>query len=184
MVDAQWEFGSGDGDLLLGTGVAGRAAKMGHRLTIAMDTWQAVVSWAGDRPAAVRVTVEVDSFAVRRGEGGLTPLSPPEKTLIRVNALKCLDSARYPRIRFDCSDVAPIDGGYRLAGTLEIHGREHPHTVDVRVTDLGDSWELRCDTAVLHSDYRVKRYSMLMGSMQVADEVTVSWRAVRAKDGR
>lgn len=184
MAAAQWEFDGSDGELTIGTGVAGRAARMGHRLTVAMGSWRAGVSWAGDRPETMQLTVDVDSFAVLRGEGGLAPLSPPEKALIRMNALKCLDATRYPQIRFHSGDIAEVDGGYRLAGTLAVHGREHPHTVDLRVTDAGDSWLLQCDSTVLHSDYGVKRYSLLMGSVQVADAVTMSWQATRAKDRR
>ncbi|PRC56354.1 S-adenosyl-L-methionine-dependent methyltransferase, partial [Mycobacterium sp. ITM-2017-0098] len=44
MADTVWELGSSDGQLLLKTGVSGPAAKMGHRLTIAVD-WHATVEW-------------------------------------------------------------------------------------------------------------------------------------------
>lgn len=170
----QWQLDASHGSLQLGTEVAGRAAKMGHRLSIAMERWQATVSWSGDQPAAVDLTVEVDSLRVLRGEGGLTPLTAPEKTLIRANALKCLDSTRHRLIRFGCNDIEAIDGGYRLAGELGIRGRTKPHVIEVRVTGDGDSWQIGGDTRVRHSDFGVRRYSMLMGSMQVADEVAVS----------
>ena len=49
MVDG-WSLHAPDGELLLRTGVAGRAARMGHRLTIAMTRWQATVTWDGDEP--------------------------------------------------------------------------------------------------------------------------------------
>ncbi|GJO20121.1 hypothetical protein NJB1728e18_19480 [Mycobacterium marinum] len=49
--------------------------------------------------------------------------------------------------------------------------------------DLGDSWRMSTETAVRQSDYGVKPYSLLMGSLQVADEVTISFSAVRAKNG-
>ena len=35
-----WKLDASDGQLLVKTGVAGRVAKMGHRLTIAMNTWR------------------------------------------------------------------------------------------------------------------------------------------------
>ncbi|PRC62135.1 S-adenosyl-L-methionine-dependent methyltransferase, partial [Mycobacterium sp. ITM-2017-0098] len=71
-----WELGSSDGQLLLKTGVSGPAAKMGHRLTIAVD-WHATVEWASGEPAAVELTVDVGSLAVQRGDGGVTGLSGP-----------------------------------------------------------------------------------------------------------
>ena len=83
-----WRFDGSEGQLLVHTGVTGRAAKMGHRLTIAMDTWRATVKWTDGEPADVELTVAVDSLQVVRGEGGVTPLSGPEKALARSNALK------------------------------------------------------------------------------------------------
>lgn len=165
------------GELLVRTGVSGRAAKMGHRLTIRMKRWQATVRWSTDRPTAVHLTVAVDSLEVLGGQGGLTPLSAPEKTLARVNALACLDSDRYPRIEFQASDIAATAAGYRMIGTLQIHGRQRQHTLEVRAEHFDESTRLRCDTEVRHSDFGVKRYSMLMGSVKVADTVTVSLSA-------
>ena len=92
-----WSLDASDGELLLGTGVRGRAARMGHRLTIAMTRWHATVNWAGSEPATVELVVETDSFEVLRGEGGVKGLSAPEKTLVRSNALKSLDASRFPR---------------------------------------------------------------------------------------
>ncbi|KAA1432401.1 YceI family protein [Mycolicibacter arupensis] len=163
------------GQLLVKTGVAGRASKMGHRLTIVMDRWEAAVTWDGTRPKAVELTVEVDSLRVVQGEGGMTPLTAPEKTLIRANALKCLDSSKHPLIRFTATDIAPTDDGYRLTGELEIHGRTKQHVITVAAAEDGGSWQVSADTQVRHSDFGVRRYSMLMGAMQVADEVTVSF---------
>lgn len=181
MVDAAWNLDASDGELLVRTGVTGRAAKMGHRLTIRMTSWQAAVSWSVDRPTAVDLSVEVDSLQVLRGDGGLAPLSAPEKVLVRSSALKCLQSNRYPRIRFQANDVSMTGAGYRLTGALTVQDRTHQHVVDVRVSDLGESWRMHGETEVRQSDYGVKRYSMLMGAMQVADTVTVSLAATRTK---
>lgn len=174
MTATQWQLDASDGQLLVHTDVAGRASKMGHRLTIAMERWQASVSWSGESPTGVDLVVEVDSLRVLQGAGGVTPLTPPEKTLIRSNALKCLSADKHPQIRFACDDVEPAGDGYRLSGTLEINGRRKPHVVAVRVAREDGSWQVSGDTKVRHSDFGVRRYSMLMGAMQVADEVTVS----------
>lgn len=181
MAEAMWRVDSSDGELRVRTGVTGRAAKMGHRLVIAMNSWAVQVSRSGDRPVAAELTVEVDSLEVLTGEGGLTPLSGPEKTLVRSNALKCLHGDRYPRIVFRADDVAATDAGYRLTGVLTIHGRDRPHTVDVRVSDLGDSWRLECDSEVRQTAHGIKPYSMMMGALKVADPVTVSCSAVQTK---
>lgn len=183
MVAAQWQLDASHGRLLLGTDVTGRAAKMGHRLAIVMDRWTATVARSGERPTAVALSVEVDSLRVLHGDGGLTPPTAPEKTLIRSNALKCLDAGKHKLIRFDCDDIEEIAGGYRLSGTLQIRGRTAPHVLEVHVTDDVGSWQVEGATVVRHSDFGVRRYSMLMGAMQVADEVSVSFAGSIASDG-
>ena len=174
------QIDASQGQLLLGTDVSGRAAKMGHRLTIAMERWQATVTWAGQRPSAATLRVDVDSLRVLRGEGGLTPLTAAEKPVIRSNAFGCLDPDTYPQIRFESQDIATTDAGYRLTGTVQIHGQSRPHVVDLRVAPVDQqsrSWRIECATSVRHSDFGVRRYSMLMGAVRIADEVTVSFSA-------
>ena len=177
-----WVLDASSGELLVRTGVAGRAAKMGHRLTLAMRDWQATVQWDGDDPVKADLTVDVGSLDVVRGDGGLTPLSGPEKILVRTNALRSLDAQRFPRIDFAAETIEPIDDGYRLTGELTIHGKTRPLTVEVCTDDLGDSWSLSSETVVRQSDFGIKPYSQLLGSLKVADDVTVSFRARRAKD--
>jgi polyisoprenoid-binding protein YceI len=177
-----WSLDASDGELVVRTGVTGRAAKMGHRLTIAMNSWQATVRWAGGEPVEAELAVAVTSLEVLRGEGGLKPLSGAEKTLARSNALKSLDADRFPQIRFQANDIAKTGDGYRLSGTLEIHGMARQRAIDLRVDDVGNSWRLCCEADVRQSEFGVKPYSMLMGSMKVVDNVIVSLTAVRVKD--
>jgi len=179
---AAWGLDGSDGELLIRTGVAGRAAQLGHRLTIAMRRWRATVQWNGDSPVSADLTVDVDSLEVVRGDGGLTPLSGPEKILVRGNALRSLDGRRFPRISFATNTIEKIDDGYRLTGTLTIHGKARTQVVDVRTDDLGDGWRLCSETLVRQSDFGIKPYSQLLGSLKVADEVTVTFNAQRAKD--
>ena len=177
-----WKLDASDGQLLVKTGVAGRAAKMGHRLTIAMNTWQAAVQWSGGEPVGVDLTVEVSSLEVLRGEGGVKGLSGPEKALARSNALSVLDADKFPQIHFQADDIEKTDDVYRIAGTLEIHGKAREHVIDLRVEDLGDRWRMSCEAEVRHSEFGLKPYSMFLGSMKVVDTVTVSFTAERAKD--
>ena len=182
MTGAVWALDASDGELLLRTGVTGRAARMGHRLTIAMTRWRATVHWAGAQPVTAELAVETDSFEVLRGEGGVKGLSGPEKALVRSNALRSLDAGRFPEIRFTAETIDKTDYGYRLTGMLQIRGKSRAHVIDLHADDLGDSWRMSAESVVRQSDYGVKPYSLLMGSVQVADEVTVSFTAVHAKD--
>ncbi|GBE68310.1 polyisoprenoid-binding protein [Mycobacterium sp. MFM001] len=174
---AVWTLTASDGELLVHTGVTGRAAKMGHRLTIAMRDWRATVTWAGDEPAAAELTVAVDSLDVVRGEGGVTPLSGAQKALVRSNALRSLDADRFPDIRFAAEGIEKSADGYRLTGPLRIRGKTRKQVIDLGTTDLGDAWQMSAQATIRQSDFGVKPYSLLMGSLKVADEVTVSFAA-------
>jgi polyisoprenoid-binding protein YceI len=176
-----WTIDVSDGELLIHTGVAGRASKMGHRLTIAMRRWQATVRWSDGAPVAAQLTVDVDSLEVLRGEGGLTPLSGSQKILVRSNALRQLGAGRFPEICFDADSIDRSRDGYRLAGTLQIHGKTRPQVIDLRTEDLGEVWRLSSQAVVRQSDFGVKPYSLLMGSLKVTDDVTILFTAQRAE---
>lgn len=135
------------------------------------------VEWSAETPTAVRLTADVDSLAVERGEGGLTPLSGPERAIARTNALKTLSAQRYPTVTFESDDVATAEGGYVLTGVLDIHGHRREHRVTVDVSDRDGSWHLSSRTPMRQTDFGVKPYSMFMGSMKVVDTVTVTWSA-------
>ncbi|MGZ6780997.1 MAG: YceI family protein, partial [Mycobacterium sp.] len=126
-----WNLDASDGQLLVKTGVTGRAAKLGHRLIIAMNSWQATVTWTGGAPTGVDLVVDVDSLEVMRGEGGAKGLSGPEKRLARSNALGILDADRFPQIHFSSDDVDKTDDGYRIVGSLQIHGTDRDCVVDL-----------------------------------------------------
>jgi polyisoprenoid-binding protein YceI len=177
-----WTLDVADGELRLRTGVKGRAARMGHRLTIAMTCWQATVRWAGTDPVAAELAIETDSFEVVSGQGGLKGLSGPEKALVRSNALSSLDAGRFPEIRFTADVIEQTEKGYRLTGALQIRGKQKQHVIDLHTEDLGDSWRMSAESTVRQSDYGIKPYSLLVGSVQVADDVTLSFTAVHLKD--
>ena len=107
-------------------------------------------------------------------------LSAPEKSLARSHALKALDAGRFPRIRFSADRIEQTGDGYRLHGTLEIHGKSRRREVDLRVKDLGDAWHMSCEAEIRQTDFGVKPYSMLMGAMKVVDTVTVVFTATRS----
>lgn len=176
-----WTLTAADGELQILTGVGGPAAKMGHRLTIAMASWQATVDWRAGKPVTAVLVVDVDSLQVLKGEGGVTPLTGPEKVVVRTNALKSLDAKKYPQIRFEAGSITKTKAGYRMTGEVQIHGTTAPQTVDLAVTDSGGVWVMSAEVGVVQSAFGVKPYSLLMGTMKVADEVTLRFTARHPK---
>lgn len=177
MTEESWSLDAGNGELHILTGVTGRAAKMGHRLTMGMQSWRASVDWKAGQPVHAELTVDVDSLEVLKGEGGVTPLGGPEKGIARNNALKSLDAKKFPQIRYSSDNIAKTDTGYRMTGTVEIHGTSRPQVVDVTVDRTGDSWNLATQVTLTQTDFGVKLISLFMGSMKVADELTVEFHA-------
>jgi polyisoprenoid-binding protein YceI len=178
-----WTLDASAGELHILTDVAGRAARMGHRLTILVGQWHATVEWYAESPVAVRLTADVDSLAVESGEGGLTPLSGAERALARTNLLKALSAQRYPTVSFESDDITATDGGYLLTGAVEIHGHRRDQRVALDIEDRGDTWRLSSRTEVRQTDFGVKPYSMFMGALRVADAVTIAFSADRSKAG-
>lgn len=164
-----WEFGPADGDLLIRTGVEGRAARLGHRLTIAMTQWRCDVTLRQGIPAIVDVVVAVTGLRVRHGEAGVKPLTEQDLASIRDNALGCMAAARHPCIEFHAAVVAPTESGYRVPGMLQVCGNRRPLTLAVTVA--AGAFEAR--GTVRQTDFGIRPYSQLMGSLKVSDEVVV-----------
>lgn len=181
MSDTAWTLTAAEGELQIHTGVGGPAAKMGHRLTIAMASWRADVQWRGGEPVSAGLVVDVDSLQVLQGEGGVTPLSGPEKGVVRSNALKALEAKKYPQISFQTESITKSPTGYRLDGIVEIHGTSRPQSVDLAVEDSGGVWTMSAQVPVVQTQFGVKPYSLFMGSLKVADEVTLRFTARHAK---
>lgn len=181
MAESQWSLDPSSGELLIRTATAGPAAKMGHRLTIAMRSWQGSVRWRDTSPVAAELTVAVDSLEVLGGEGGVTPLTAPERAVARSNALKSLGAKKHPQIRFTSDQITRTAEGYRLTGTVQIHGRERPQTVDVTVAEEDGRWTIAARVPVTQSDFGIKPYSLMMGALRVADEVTVEFTGTQSR---
>lgn len=181
MADINWSLDPSSGELDILTGVAGPAAKMGHRLTIVLRSWQAGAQWRGGRPVSAELRVDLDSLEVVRGEGGVTPLTGPEKSVARLNALKSLDAKKFPQVLFSADQIETTDDGYRLTGTLEIHGKSRPQTVDLTVADRGDQWAMSASVPLAQTAFGLKPFSLMMGTLKVADEVTVEFSGTHPK---
>ncbi|TDZ77051.1 YceI family protein [Mycobacteroides salmoniphilum] len=176
---SSWTLGPEHGTLTLHTGVTGRAARMGHRLTIVMDSWTISVEEADGQPSSAELVVGVNSLRVDSGEGGLTPLSMPEKAVMRANALKTLDAKRFPTIEFRAEKITEAVASYRMHGSLTIHGVTQVVDIDLAVVEDGDGQQLNLTTEVSQRAHQVKPFSMAMGSLKVADLVTVSFEGRR-----
>lgn len=162
-------LGPADGSIELHTNVAGAAARMGHRLVIAFDEWTVTAEVAETAVEHVAVDIVMDSLRVVSGSGGATPLSPVDKQLIRRNALKSLHAGDHPRATFASTEIEQDGDILQVAGDLQIAGTTK--RVVMSFTVQGRSVTGR--VPVPQTAFGVKPYSLMMGALQIADEVLV-----------
>jgi polyisoprenoid-binding protein YceI len=160
-------LGPGDGSLTVRTGKTGPAAKAGHDLLIEVRAWQEA---AGD-PAATSMTLTADSRSlhVLEGTGGVGALGDEEKAAIRTSIDD--DVLKGGTIAFRSTSVTPQgDGGLHVAGELDLLGTTQPVEF---VLATGEDGRVQATATVRQTAWGIKPFSILFGTMKVADEVRV-----------
>ena len=137
-----------------------------------MTRWQATVQWSGADPVAVELAVETDSLEVLRGEGGVKGLSGPEKA----GAVERVEIVGRRPLSGDPLHRRAIDKNRRgipAHRKLHIRGKSREHVIDSAHRGSRRPWRNVRRIQVRQTDYGIKPYSLLMGSVQVADDVIV-----------
>ena len=155
--------GPSNGSLKIKTGKEGAAAKMGHNLTLVVNSWEATVE-GGDSPS-ISLTADPSSVEVESGEGGAKPLGDKDKKDIKKTIDgKVLGSSQ---ITFTSSEVTDSEA----KGDLSIAGSSSDVTIPISVS--GD--KISGSTTLNQSDFGVKPFSTMMGALKVKDQVTVEF---------
>jgi polyisoprenoid-binding protein YceI len=168
----KYTLGPENGTLSVWTGRGGAAAKAGHDLLIEVGTWQGTLQMADDRAASsVALTADAGSMRVLDGTGGMTKLGEDDKAGIAKTIDE--DVLKGTTITFQSSAVrANADGrGFEVDGELELRGRRAP--VSFALT-LDDGGHLTGSATIKQTDWGIKPYSALFGTLKVADEVQVA----------
>lgn len=174
-------LGPASGTLTLHTGVEGRAARLGHDLTIAVSDWSAQVTFDGDVPAAVRLRAGLASLHVVKAEGGVKPVSEKDRQAIRDNALSALRAATHQEVTFCSTSVRAVPGGFAVDGDLSIAGATRQTSVELSVADDVAHWTVTGGAPVVQSAYGVAPHSAMMGALKVRDRVDVRIEATIEK---
>ena len=157
-------LGPENGTLTVRTGKAGAAAKAGHNLVIEVTRWQGKLS-----PESVELTADARSLRVRSGSGGISPLGDDEKTgiaqTIDEEVLKGLP------IRFRSNAVTTQGSRLDVQGELELMRVRHPIEFAL---NAGDDGRLTGSARVKQTDWKMKPFSALFGTLKVADVVEIT----------
>jgi polyisoprenoid-binding protein YceI len=167
-----YRLGPEQATLTVRTGRGGAAAKAGHNLLIEVTSWSATLEVADDSAqSSLTLSADSRSLKVRDGTGGIQALGEDDKVGITKTIHQ--DVLKGSVIAFRSSTVTPSpDGGpVAVSGQLELFGRSAPMSFELEVDDGGSI----AGTATLkQSDWGVKPYSALFGTLKVLDEVVVA----------
>ena len=157
------KIGPSNGSLKVKTGKEGAAAKMGHNLTLGVNSWEATVE-GGDSPS-IKLTADPNSVEVVSGEGGAKPLGDKDKADIKKTIDgKVLGSSQ---ITFTSSEVTDSEA----KGDLSIAGKSSQVSIPISVS--GD--KISGSTTLSQKDFGIKPFSTMMGALKVTDQVTVEF---------
>jgi hypothetical protein len=143
------DYGPDNATLTVHTKRAGAAAKAGHDLTILVERWNA--TYEGGE---LSLDADSSSLKVLEGHGGISALGDEEKAAIK----QTIDE--------EILKGAPIS--YR-GGELTLNGVTRPVAFS-----FGDG-EGRAE--IKQTDFKIKPYSALFGTLKVADVVEVRARS-------
>ena len=163
------------GELRVKTGRTGMGRRAGHDLVIEVTRWQGelIVDTARPEDATVSVEVDVDSFVVREGLGGVKPLTPNDRAEIKKTLREILESESDPKITFHSTSITNSAESWTVEGDLTIRGRAQPVTVNSVLIDQ----RVRGGTTVKQTRWGIKPYSAFLGALKLADEVGVEFDA-------
>jgi YceI-like domain len=155
--------------LTVQTGKAGAAAVAGHNLLIEVTSWSATLD-----DDSLTLTADATSMRVLEGSGGIQPLGEDD----RAGITKTIDEdvLKGGAIEFHSTSVAQRDNGVlHVEGELDLLGTTRPLAFDVTV---GGDGSLAGEATFKQSDWGIKPYSALFGTLKVSDQIRV------AVDGR
>ena len=160
------ELGPDNARLTVRTGRAGAAAKAGHDLLIEVTRWHGKLD-----DGAVELEADSRSLRVLEGSGGISPLDDDDKAGITQTIDE--EILKGTPIVFRSSSVHPRGGGLEVRGDLELAGARRP--VDFML-DVGGDGSVAGSAQLKQTDWGIKPFSALFGTLKVADVVEVKVR--------
>ena len=160
-------LGPDNGTLTVRTGKAGAASKAGHNLRMEVGDWRATLELESE--PSLELTVNSTSFRVVEGSGGVMPLGDDEKAAIPQTIDE--EVLMGTPIEFRSTRVVPNGASVTVEGELTLKGERRPITFELNV---GADGQITGSARVKQTDWGMKPYSALFGTLKVADEVEIS----------
>ena len=159
-------FGPENGTLTVRTKRTGAASKAGHDLLIEVTSWSATLDPGAD--PQITLTADPRSMRVREGTGGIQSLDDDDKAGIEQTIAE--EVLKGDAIVFRSTSV----DGARVEGELELEGERRPISFELAT---GEDGRVSGTAVVRQTDFGLKPYTALFGTLKVADEVEVAVEA-------
>jgi polyisoprenoid-binding protein YceI len=167
-----YSLGPDSATLTVTTGKTGAAAMAGHNLTITVGSWSAELTLADDAGAdTLTLSIDSRSMRTRAGSGGAQALDADDMPKIDQTIEK--DVLKGKPITFASTHIHDGDGPGELHvhGEVTVLGKTAPVEFTLTIDDAG---ALSAAAVVTQSEFGMKPYSILFGTIKVADAVEVS----------
>jgi hypothetical protein len=165
------KLGPENASLRIETRRGGAAAKAGHDLLIEVGSWQGKLE-IGEDPGQNSLVLSADSgsMEVIEGTGGVMALTDEDKVEIK-RTLEA-EVLQPGQVEFKSTQFTPTDDGQRLGvtGELSMNGKVRPLRFEL---ELAPDGAVSARATLKQSDWGIKPYSGLFGTLKVSDEVEV-----------
>ena len=162
-------FGPENATLTVRTKRTGAASKAGHDLVIEVTSWSATLD--PDADPVLTLTADSRSLRVVEGTGGIQALDERDKAAIAQTIDAEVLKGTPIEFRSGAVELGGDGGPGTVSGELELAGRRHPISFELVA---GDDGRLSGTAVVRQSDWGMKPYTALFGTLKVADEVEVA----------
>lgn len=172
----RYRLGPECGRIVIRTFRDGLAAQAGHDLIIDVTRWSGEFVVNDDKTlAAIAARIDMASWVVREGTGGLKPLTASDRREIAATARRLLSVDRHPEAEFVAtrSEFAGEDGGM-MDGTLTLRGIARPLRLQVSLVGTD---RYRATGTVVQSAHGIRPYTAFLGALKVRDAVEIEAEA-------
>jgi polyisoprenoid-binding protein YceI len=162
-------YNRSNGECFVFTSKEGLLSRAAHDLKIRVEQFEIRVE---DTSRAIKATFDASSLRLvsARFDGREEDLPARDVEKIHNHIVKdVLHSAEFPEVRFESSSVEAADNGFRVEGSLTLHGRTRPVSADVRAE--GDRWVT--DISLHQPDFGIKPFRALFGTIRIKPDVRV-----------
>ena len=170
-----YALGPETGSLRIETKRSGAAAKAGHDLVIEVGNWSGTLT-VGEEGGESSLVLSADSgsMEVLAGTGGIMELGDEDKAEIKKTLEE--ETLEPGPVEFRSTELTRVEDGGRLevTGELDMNGGTHPLSFEL---ELGPDGALTGTATVKQTDWGIKPYSGLFGTLKVRDEIQVTGTA-------